>query len=882
MSAPSSPPASQADDNNPFFGFVDVNLDLDRELIGRAAPGATLADQDINSNEHAHRRRELFDLINRLQAIGLGAELQLPQIACIGSQSVGKSSLIESISGVALPRASGTCTRCPIECRLKCTDEDWTATVSLRFESGKSGYVGKTHETQFGPQMTDRMEVQERIRRAQLAILNPTIAPATFLDTDRNIEFPLSRSFSQNCVIVVLSGRDLSDLNFVDLPGLISNVADSRNIGDIDLVKELATSYISQPSCLILLTISCESDYENQGAGMLARKYDPKGLRTIGVLTKPDRIEPGSERPWISMIKNEANALRHGWFSVKQPSARDLEAGMSWSDARELDEKFFEEAAPWSTIEDEWRKQLGCSNLINHLGETLGKVILTRLPAICEEVDRLIALNGSQLEVIPPLPSLDPLAEVLQLISSFTRDVTIHVRGDPHSGRGGLVQSLVISAKAFQEDLRKITPVFRPTRKGSSAAVLYTPHFLPAGEDWPWSSEKGKTYWLDDVVELAEGARTRELPGEFPFAVTEELVTQTLKSWREPVQEVFVRAERIFVQRLTSLVEHHFGKHSHGGLRGIIQKTVLEQLEECKTKTLQELEFMLDMESLPFTLNSHYYLDYKEKFHKYYATSSINGSNLAQSLREEYTPAYTKSRMERAEDPVGTALDNLRKAGFDGLKRQDLVKLLPADYSHKAALEIMASVRAYYQVAYKRFADTVPLAIDRHYVRAFEHVIQTTLVTRLKISSPDAHDRCVAWMTEPQSVVRRRVELNDRKERLEAARMELLEVPGVMAMWDRLMRYKQELISQHDPSQLQESPKVSESGYYEAVKQDECRELPEQVYSLAPVVAEMPVKFEVAQEYNRREQAAPSPRPEHGLVAAYGVQPLITRGWGLH
>lgn len=131
--------------------------------------------------------------------------------------------------------------------------------------------------------MTSREDVQERIRRAQLAILNPTVEHATFLNADMNAQYPSSRSFSQNCVIVFLEGRDLSDLNFVDLPGalfckklnvptsakaptfsgLIANVADDRNVGDIDLVQELVTSYISRPSCLILLTISCESKWSS-------------------------------------------------------------------------------------------------------------------------------------------------------------------------------------------------------------------------------------------------------------------------------------------------------------------------------------------------------------------------------------------------------------------------------------------------------------------------------------------------------------------------------------------------------------------------------------------------------------------------------------------
>lgn len=98
----------------------------------------------------------------------------------------------------------------------------------------------------------------------------------------------------------------------------------------------------------------------------------------IGVLTKPDRIERGTETPWLSMIRGDLNPLHHGWFSVKQLSAQELQEGISWEAARALDRQFFEDTAPWSTVEMEHRRRLGCANLIAHLGETLGKVILTR------------------------------------------------------------------------------------------------------------------------------------------------------------------------------------------------------------------------------------------------------------------------------------------------------------------------------------------------------------------------------------------------------------------------------------------------------------------------------------------------------------------------
>ncbi|KAG9122986.1 hypothetical protein FRC07_000399, partial [Ceratobasidium sp. 392] len=576
-------------DIDSFYDFVDI-FDT---------PPPTLEDKDMNTNEHARHRRELLDLVNRLRAMGLAAELELPQIACIGSQSVGKSSLIESISGIALPRAMGTCTR------------------------------------------------------------------------------------------------------------------------------------------------------------------------------------------------------------VKQPSARQLDAGLSWEEARALDRQFFEDTSPWSTIDTEFRHRLGCANLIAHLGETLGKVILTRLPHICNEVDRLIGLNTKGLAVIPGRSSLDPLAEVLQLINEFTRDVSRHVAGDSSMGRSGLVQALLASAKAFQDRLRGITPVFKPINKSSSeSGWMKTPDFLPKGETWPSRSELGLTYWLEDIVELAEGAKTRELPGkqtrEFPFAVKKELIVRTIDSWRTPVEEVFDRAQSIFFERLTALVDKHFGSHVYGGLRAAVMKIVVEKLEELQTATNQELRFLLKMESLPFTLNSHYYLDYKEKFLAHYKFYQGEQNEQIRRLRQPQSSTHTSShrqqeglftaRHEEPIDHVEEALKNLRLAGLHGLKREDMVKLLPADFSQEAALEIMASVRAYYQVAYKRFADNVPLAIDQRFIHAFDETISLTLVAGLSISAQDARERCAAWLAESQAVIRQRTELLDRKARLAEAKKELLEVPGVSAMRDAMSK----------------------------------------------------------------------------------------------
>lgn len=150
--------------------------------------------------------------------------MDLPQIAVIGAQSAGKSSLIESISGITLPRAAGTCTRCPTECRLSYCDDTWKCIVSLRFITDASGQpLGQVRNDAFGPTIFNKSEVEERIRRAQRAILNPSIPISHFLDGEDEDPDQRQLTFSTNCVSLQISGRDVADLSFCDLPGNLSH-----------------------------------------------------------------------------------------------------------------------------------------------------------------------------------------------------------------------------------------------------------------------------------------------------------------------------------------------------------------------------------------------------------------------------------------------------------------------------------------------------------------------------------------------------------------------------------------------------------------------------------------------------------------------------------
>lgn len=112
--------------------------------------------------------------------------------------------------------------RCPTECRLSRKDQPWTCVISLSFILDENGQkLGKLRKEQFGDPIFDKAEVEERIRRAQRAILNPTIPVRQLLNgSNEDIEEP-DLTFSRNYVSLEISGADVDDLSFCDLPGTL-------------------------------------------------------------------------------------------------------------------------------------------------------------------------------------------------------------------------------------------------------------------------------------------------------------------------------------------------------------------------------------------------------------------------------------------------------------------------------------------------------------------------------------------------------------------------------------------------------------------------------------------------------------------------------------
>jgi len=249
-----------------------------------------------------------------------------------------------------------------------------------RDENG--GRLNNPVEVPFGPSISDEDALEGILKRAQLAILNPSI------DSTRFVELDLSRvrpntppfgekpqlSFSSNVVCVDISSPRVADLSFIDLPGIISNVSAGEDESNIELIKELVNNSIRDDSTLILLTITMMDDIQNQAAVLMARKSDPTGKRTIGVLTKPDNVPREDLDGWIEILSNRREWLRHGYFVTKQPGPGEI-LNLTFEAARSRETEFFRHA-PWTDLGYGVRSRLGTKPLTEELSKLLIDLIV--------------------------------------------------------------------------------------------------------------------------------------------------------------------------------------------------------------------------------------------------------------------------------------------------------------------------------------------------------------------------------------------------------------------------------------------------------------------------------------------------------------------------
>ena len=363
-------------------------------LSARSHPNVEPQDAEDGLQVLGRGVKKLVQAVQALRHLGVeDLDLPLPKIVVVGDQSTGKSSLIEGISEIKVPRSAGTCTRCPLEINITESSARWTCTVSLSkkyvYEGnhGSGRALGKT-ATKFecatrarplGPwslqdpedfhfaTFSNKDDVSSILHLAQLATLNPGTSHERYLPGSPHIKGDHQVKFSPNVVRLDISGPGLPNLSLFDLPGVInvSEIAEEAYL--VDLVKNLVKMYIEKENCINLLALPMSDDLHNSSASRLIRENKVE-FRTLGCLTKPDRLQQIEDlEQWVQVLNGQRFQLGYGYHVVMN----NPDVNVSHSIARKEECTFFSHQEPWATTLNPYATQFGTLKLQTILSQKL-------------------------------------------------------------------------------------------------------------------------------------------------------------------------------------------------------------------------------------------------------------------------------------------------------------------------------------------------------------------------------------------------------------------------------------------------------------------------------------------------------------------------------
>lgn len=350
--------------------------------------------------------RPCIDLIDTLRALGVEQDLALPAIAVIGDQSSGKSSVLEALSGVALPRGSGIVTRCPLVLKLRKLNEgeEWR---------------GKVSYDDIEVELSDPSEVEEAINKGQ------------------NFIAGVGLGISDKLISLDVSSPNVPDLTLIDLPG-ITRVAVGNQPADIGRqIKRLIKTYIQKQETINLVVVPSNVDIATTEALSMAQEVDPEGDRTIGILTKPDLVDRGTEDKVVDVVRNLVYHLKKGYMIVKCRGQQDIQEQLSLTEALQNEQIFFKEHPHFRVLLEDGKATVPC--LAERLTAELISHICKSLPLLENQIKESHQSASEELQKYGmdiPEDDSEKTFFLIEKINAFNQDITALVQGEENVAEG--------------------------------------------------------------------------------------------------------------------------------------------------------------------------------------------------------------------------------------------------------------------------------------------------------------------------------------------------------------------------------------------------------------------------------------------------------------
>ncbi|KAL4944655.1 hypothetical protein BDV06DRAFT_210080 [Aspergillus oleicola] len=386
----------------------EVSAKYEKILQTMSERFASVSDE-INVNDPS-----LISLVNKLQdvfsTVGVQNPIDLPQIAVVGSQSSGKSSVLENIVGRDfLPRGSGIVTRRPLILQLINKPSQTNGVKDEKLETtDKEANLDEYGEFLHipGQKFYDFNKIRDEIVRE------------TETKVGRNA------GISAAPINLRIYSPNVLTLTLVDLPGL-TKVPVGDQPRDIEKqIRDMVLKYISKPNAIVLAVTAANQDLANSDGLKLAREVDPEGQRTIGVLSKVDLMDEGTDV--VDILAGRIIPLRLGYVPVVNRGQRDIENKRPISYALENEKNFFENHKAYRNK----ASYCGTPYLARKLNLILMMHIKQTLPDIKSRISSSLQKYSSELAQLGDSMLGNSANIILNIITEFSNEYRTVLEGN--------------------------------------------------------------------------------------------------------------------------------------------------------------------------------------------------------------------------------------------------------------------------------------------------------------------------------------------------------------------------------------------------------------------------------------------------------------------
>ncbi|MCJ1414168.1 hypothetical protein MMC32_000493 [Xylographa parallela] len=714
-------------------------------------------------------QRLVLDTVADIRKCGLESILSLPQLVVCGDQSAGKSSVLEALTEIPFPRNDNLCTRFATEIILRRAPLD-SLTIKVIPDDQRPSVEQESMKT-FNESISDFSDLPNLMEKAMNLMGLSNSSTSTIL----------APAFAKDVLSIEIEGPTRPQLTLVDLPGLIQTETKGVTKADVETVKEITHHYVSQPRTICLAVISAANDYANQGILTKVREVDPEGERTLGIITKPDRLPSGSgsESAFLNLARNEDIFFKLGWHVLKNRSFE--EASSSFMERNASEDAYFNKFN-FKVLPKEC---VGIEALRSRLSLLLFEHVKRELPRLKEDLDKALAEAQSQLGLLgnrraTPEDCRVFMAQLsLDYYETCKAAINGHYEGEYFNHKTDHTFALSSPAAirrlraavqymntGFSDVLRTNGHKYQIAQKGATPVEVAIPNESPPeegatvvstisqpGEPTKLSSSEALK-WVEQVLVRTRG---RELSGNFNPLVVGELFWEQSTKWQLLAADHVDKVTHVCTQFLEALLLAKAPKDIFSRLWASHIQDSLKERSETATRELGML--VEDIQKYPINYN-HYYTDtikkQRQDRQKVTLTKAITD---ATSHPEHYNPKT---------GAVTTCTD----VDTEQVIRQYSQHIDPNMERHSCE-EALDCMMAIYKVSQKTFvANVTTQVIERHIVRGLEQIFSPLTVMLMK----DAEVEAVA--SEPPSAKRKREFLADRIEKLKKGHAILRKVMG--------------------------------------------------------------------------------------------------------